>query len=533
MGQRPTAIRSRGWRNRLGAAVAAGMVGVAAGPALAQGGGSWGYGQYAPGPSGAPLWADQSAAMAQSAPILRFLGPQNTPPVVPVYESVLNPLGASATYQPGGATVTANNAFFASLGTNGRTCASCHAASSGWSMTPAQIQALFFRTGGTDPLFQPVDGANCSSVVLTNLQSQLSAYSLLLTKGLIRIFEALPAAPQYTITAIQDPYGCSTNSATGLTSYGANTTPAGFLSVYRRPLPATNLAFLSSILADGRETSLSQQAIDANRIHAQATSPPTSTQLAQILAFQEGLTSAQTYSWFAGDLTSNGAGGGPVPLASLPFSIGMNDPFANNPSEVPPNSNSTPFNQDVYSLYTSWAPGVSGYGAGFGWVGPARASIARGETIFNERQFTISGVTGLNDMLGETSITGTCSTCHDTPNAGSNSNFLMVDTGITTPGAPGVDLSGLPQFTLQCISGPLAGQTVTTTDPGRAILSGQCSDINRLKVPTLRNLAARPPYFHNGSAPTLFNVVNFYNARFSIGLSQQDQQDLVNFLNAL
>jgi len=49
----------------------------------------------------------------------------------------------------------------------------------------------------------------------------------------------------------------------------------------------------------------------------------------------------------------------------------------------------------------------------------------------------------------------------------------------------------------------------------------------------LRGLAARAPYFHNGSAATLMDVVNFYDQRFSIGFTDQQKQDLVNFLNTL
>jgi cytochrome c peroxidase len=45
--------------------------------------------------------------------------------------------------------------------------------------------------------------------------------------------------------------------------------------------------------------------------------------------------------------------------------------------------------------------------------------------------------------------------------------------------------------------------------------------------------STRAPYFHDGSAATLMDVVNFYDLRFSIGLSAQDKIDLVNFLNAL
>jgi len=46
-------------------------------------------------------------------------------------------------------------------------------------------------------------------------------------------------------------------------------------------------------------------------------------------------------------------------------------------------------------------------------------------------------------------------------------------------------------------------------------------------------LAAQAPYFHNGSAATLLDVVNFYDQRFNIGFKHQQKQDLVNFLNTL
>jgi cytochrome c peroxidase len=48
-----------------------------------------------------------------------------------------------------------------------------------------------------------------------------------------------------------------------------------------------------------------------------------------------------------------------------------------------------------------------------------------------------------------------------------------------------------------------------------------------------RGLAARAPYFHNGSAATLLDVVNFYDRRFGIGFSDRQKNDLVSFLNAL
>ena len=133
-------------------------------------------------------------------------------------------------------------------------------------------------------------------------------------------------------------------------------------------------------------------------------------------------------------------------------------------------------------------------------------------------------------------IPGFCGICHDTPNVGNHSVKAPLNIGVANAGAnapPALDISGLPVFTLQCTAGPLAGQTFVVTDPGRALITGKCSDIGKVKGPVLRGLAARAPYFHNGSAATLMDVVNFYNLRFNIGFTDQQKQDLVNFLNAL
>jgi cytochrome c peroxidase len=107
----------------------------------------------------------------------------------------------------------------------------------------------------------------------------------------------------------------------------------------------------------------------------------------------------------------------------------------------------------------------------------------------------------------------------------------IANAGFNSP--PALDILELPVFTLQCNQGPLAGQTFVVTDPGCALITGLCADIGKVKGPILRGLAARAPYFHNGSAATLLDVVNFYDQRFNIRLTDQQKQDLVNFLNTL
>src|SRR5579859_4006889 len=46
--------------------------------------------------------------------------------------------------------------FFQSLGSNGRSCASCHVASQAMGLSAAAARARFAASGGSDPLFAPV-----------------------------------------------------------------------------------------------------------------------------------------------------------------------------------------------------------------------------------------------------------------------------------------------------------------------------------------------------------------------------------------
>ncbi len=74
---------------------------------------------------------------------------------------------------------------------------------------------------------------------------------------------------------------------------------------------------------------------------------------------------------------------------------------------------------------------------------------------------------------------------------------------------------------------------VGTTDPGLALITGKWKDIGRFKGPILRGLAARPPYFHNGFAASLEDVVEFYDTRFDMEMTQREKRDMVAFLRSL
>jgi len=160
-------------------------------------------------------------------------------------------------------------------------------------------------------------------------------------------------------------------------------------------------------------------------------------------------------------------------------------------------------------------------------VAVARRAIARGEALFNSKPIAITGVKGLNDDLNVAVIQGTCTTCHNTPNAGNHSVPLPLDIGLTDASRRTPDL---PLYTLR---NKTTGQTVQTSDPGRALITGRWKDIGRFKGPILRALAPRAPYFHNGFAKDLHEAVTFYNDRFNIGFTDQERDDLVAFLQSL
>jgi cytochrome c peroxidase len=80
---------------------------------------------------------------------------------------------------------------------------------------------------------------------------------------------------------------------------------------------------------------------------------------------------------------------------------------------------------------------------------------------------------------------------------------------------------------------PFLGRVIYTHDPGRALISGLCVDVGSVTMQQLRGLAARAPYFADGSARDLAAVVDYYDRRYAIHLTPRERQDLINFLTAL
>jgi cytochrome c peroxidase len=434
----------------------------------------------------------------------------------------LNAAGILETYNSGNRPIDLTGPFFQALGTNGRSCGSCHRPAQGWTISADEVRLRFELTQGLDPIFRTNDGSNCDhNIDTSSVVARRNAFSLLISRGLIRIALSVPADAEFTVVGVANPYGCS----------DPNT-----LSMYRRPLPSTNLRFLSTVMWDGRESStqtgtqkitfgtnpgdlladLAHQSLDATNGHAQAAKPLTIQQQQAIVEFEMALSTAQAFDYGVGALNAGGGTGGPVSIATQTtpaFFVGINDPLDGNPHGIP-------FTPVIFDLFDAWANA---------YRDDRHASILRGQTLFNSKPINITGVAGLNDDLNLASIPGTCGTCHDSPNIGNHSVSAPLNIGVGDLNSP-LDVSYLPVITLQ---NKTTHEIKTTTDPGRALITGLWKDVGRLKGPILRGLASRAPYFHNGSAQTLEDVLNFYNARFNVGLSQQEKNDLIAFLSSL
>jgi hypothetical protein len=394
-------------------------------------------------------------------------------------------------------------------------------------------------------LFASIDGANCRTVA----PQDRAGHSLLLGSGLIRIPTPIPANAEFSISVVHDPYGCALQVDPKTLVLTA--------SVYRRPLPTANLSFLSAVMFDGRETiapltsaatltanlrtDLIHQATDATLNHAQAAAPPTGAQLDSMVDFVLATYSGQLRDNEAGLLSDGGAQGGPINLAEQRYYPGINDTLGADPNGIP-------FTPASMTLYSAWGHSSRQEGD----RAEARADIAAGEKLFDSAPMTITNVRGLNDNAAlnkPTTFSGTCATCHDTPNIGHHSLPLPLDIGTGHSSNPNsesdqtiasavsqLSMPDLPVFLISGCPNPFAAgqaESFYTTDPGRALITGHCADFNRVKGPILRGLAARAPYFHNGSAANLHQLVNFYNQRFNMSLTGRQAKQLVAFLNAL
>jgi hypothetical protein len=294
--------------------------------------------------------------------------------------------------------------------------------------------------------------------------------------------------------------------------------------------PETGRPVNMNMMADARESTLKTQAQSAAREHLQIAQPLTPAQLEQIQSFELQLYGAQSFSTLGGSLNEPD---GPSGIGPLAVSKGSDGVLGNNTTRF------------VIPMEEKWAKLPAGNTPEEKTRNAFRASIQRGHDVFFFRTIWIRDAMHINTVGLGNPIKRTCATCHGMHMTGMDTANGWMDLGTTNkpwalepPESPWAkDMPPLPMFKVTCRSDlpphPFLGREIYTQDPGRALISGKCEDVGAIVIQQFRGLAARAPYFSNGSATTLREVADFYDRRFNIKFTEQERTDLVNFLGAL
>ena len=471
---------------------------------------------------------------------------------LPAYIEYANDYGRVGLLNSSGTIVTDGHPFFEALGTNGRGCVTCHQPADAMSVSVATIQQRWQDTNGTDPLFAAIDGMDCPNLT----PGEENSHSLLLKRGLFRV--ALPWPPQnaeaeFDIEVVRDPTGCNTGPVYGLEGERQE------ISVYRRPRPAINLRYVTSsrfgvspfigktgmlaaldpetgrplnmnMMADARDVTLKQQAQSAAHGHMEVAQPLTPEQLSRIQEFELQLYGAQAWSNGGGALNE---AGGPSGIGPQAMANGSDGVLGNNTTRY------------VFPMEDKWADLPEGSSDEEAAKNAFLESAQRGHDNFFYRTFWIKDATHINTVGLGNPIKRTCATCHGMHMTGMDTANGWMDLGTTNypwalepPESPwSEEAPEMPLFKISCRADlpphAFLGRTIYTQDPGRALISGKCEDVGAIVIQQFRGLSARAPYFSNGSAANLRELVDFYDRRFNIRYTEQEKTDLVNFLSIL
>jgi cytochrome c peroxidase len=185
------------------------------------------------------------------------------------------------------------------------------------------------------------------------------------------------------------------------------------------------------------------------------------------------------------------------------------------------------------------------------------------QTLINDPFATVHATTP-QERLGQNVFRRYCMTCHNMPNVFSNRTHRdnppdstpppfgeTFDIGISQRNLHNLEFRRFDVATGQRVPIvlPLVDQAGTThhvtvvDDVGLAAATGRYEDLHKFKVPQLRRISQLGPYFHDNTAATLEEVVDYFNGpvynsspdgrRFPIHLSPVQRDALLAFLRIL
>ncbi|MCP3097823.1 cytochrome-c peroxidase [Myxococcus sp. K15C18031901] len=383
-------------------------------------------------------------------------------------------------------------------GTNGRSCATCHVPEDHFTLTPTHVARLL-ETSPDDPLFNAIDADDPTATTLTFEH---------LKKGLVRVWLPLPD----TMDLIDDE--------------GHVTTPPDRrLFVWRAVPSIADTAMSAPFQLDGRMATLEQQAQAALTSHSEGGTAPAS-ELARIATFERDVFSSDRARTIAARLAQ---GADPTGLPDVEDGLSL-----------------SPAEQRGREVYAAACAACHG--------GATKQTLTKREvhdSLFpalrpdGTVQYEVPATTPPTPVLASTPGNGFMNigsafvtylgqvdpeseiftrTVHFPRyryrfyTDGSRTQ-KVVDLPPKPPPFAGGDLSDFePEIDADGnpIAGPNRVPQFFSSDPGRAIITGEPNDFEAFDVPTLRGIGRTAPYFHDNSAVELHKVVDFYS-QFVLG----------------
>lgn len=375
-------------------------------------------------------------------------------------------------------------------GSNGRSCATCHVLDENTTLLPESVRARF-ESNPDDPLFDRLDADDPNAETLTFQH---------LEKGLVRVI--LPLPPNMDVVDLAG---------------NVVTTPERTIEVWRGVPSVANTAITGPYQLDGRVASLEEQAQAAIEAHSQG--PTVGREpLARVADFQRSLFSSPR-AWFVSELLEFG-----LPLDEVPI-----------PEDFMPLSAPERRGREVYAAACQPCHGSAStdrivdrevhdlFFAELGPDGNVHFEMVDGQPVAvplprPEDEFLNIGF-GLASYLGQVGLLEAFNADVELPRYrfrfytdGTRTQPLtdlpplpVTESGDPLDPRPALDARGAP------IVGPNRVPQLFSTDPGRAVISGDPADFEAFDVPQLRGIAGTAPYYHDNSHETLKDVVDSYS----------------------
>jgi cytochrome c peroxidase len=447
-------------------------------------------------PSGpAPIPAVLVALLALWPPTLSSCASTEVPPRDAVVPRSPDSLAAALkTAAPPRPALSGKDLFASAIpGSNGRSCATCHVLEEDTTLLPARVTERL-EANPADPLFNRLDADDPDAPVLSYEN---------LKKGLVRVVLPLPDNMDLIDAAgrVISP-------------------PDRKVSVWRGVPTVANTALTAPYQLDGREATLQAQAQNAVINHSEGPPSLPMSGLDKVAVFQRGLFTSER-AWFVSVLMDLGVPRDKIPMPEAFMALTDAEKRGRtlfNSACQPCHGSATTDKIVNDQVHAFLQPSIKPDGNLRFEVVPGKG--AQPVRVSRPNVGIINVGFGIASYLGQI---GADPTVFNATATLPRYRFRFYQDGtraqpvaelppmpVTVSGNP-FDLRPVRDASGAPIVGPNLVPQAFTTDPGRALITGDPGDFEAFDVPQLRGVARTAPYMHDNSIATLREVVDNYS----------------------